>query len=131
MLGMEMLGMEMVIERGQARCPFCVSVADYRFIENDRNLVRYEVHCQSCGERYREKLGLAAVSNAPATQPWLPEPAQLPAVPLSERLRAAAAGARQRSAAVSAAVAASAAAAWQRRDVPPWLTGALARAQRG
>lgn len=121
----------MVIERGQARCPFCVSVADYRFIENDRSLVRYEVHCRSCGERYREKLGLAAVSNAPATQPWLPEPAQLPAVPLSERLRAVAAGARERSAAVSAAVAASTAAAWQRRDVLPWLAGALARAQRG
>ncbi|MGN7781373.1 hypothetical protein ACTJJE_17860, partial [Mycolicibacterium sp. 22603] len=103
--------MEMVIERGQARCPFCVSVADYRFIENDRSLVRYEVHCQSCGERYREKLGLAAVSTAPAVQAWMPEPAQLPTVPLSERLRAVAAGARVRSAALTAAVAASTAAA--------------------
>lgn len=122
-----MFCMEMVIERGQARCPFCVAVADYRFVERDRTIVRYEVHCHSCGERYREKLGAAAMTTAPATvEPWVPAVAAEPGVPLADRLRAAVTAARERSAAVTA----TAAAAWQRRDVPPWVTGMLARAQR-
>jgi hypothetical protein len=46
--------MGVVVERGSARCPHCVAVADYTFIESGRNVVRYEVHCQSCGEVYSE-----------------------------------------------------------------------------
>ncbi|MGP4055839.1 hypothetical protein ACTWP6_13620 [Mycobacterium sp. 4D054] len=46
--------MSRVVERGLARCPRCVAVADYVFIESDRNVVRYEVRCRKCGECYRE-----------------------------------------------------------------------------
>jgi hypothetical protein len=46
--------MGVVVERGSARCPHCVAVADYTFIESGLNVVRYEVHCHSCGEVYSE-----------------------------------------------------------------------------
>lgn len=46
--------MSVVVERGLARCPRCVAVADYTFIESGPNSVRYEVHCGKCGEAYRE-----------------------------------------------------------------------------
>ena len=125
-----MVSMEMVIERGQARCPFCVAVADYRFIERDRNLVRYEVHCHRCGERYREKLGAAAVSAALATvEPWLPVVPE-PSVPLADRLRAGVAAARERSLAAAGRASTAVGTALQRRRTTPWLTGVLARAQR-
>lgn len=57
--------MSMVVERGLARCPRCVSVADYVFIETspdpaDRGL-RYEVRCRKCGECYSENSGPDAV----------------------------------------------------------------------
>ncbi|MGW0160385.1 hypothetical protein ACWDUN_13820 [Mycobacterium sp. NPDC003323] len=111
--------MEMVIERGKARCPFCVAVADYRFIERERDLVRYEVHCDGCGQRYREKLGVAAPNLPVLVDDWVPVERQ-PGVPLSERLRAGMAAARARSLALSG----SAAGAWQglrarRRDAAP------------
>ena len=122
-----MFPMELVIERGHARCPFCVAVAEYRFIERERNLIRYEVHCGGCGERYREKLG-AAVVRLPATiEPWLPAE-QVPSVPLSERVRAGVRSgvtvARDRTAEL-AGVAAVAVRGWETR-----LTGMLARVQR-
>ena len=48
----------MVVERGLARCPRCVSVADYVFIETapgrESGRLRYEVHCRKCGESYGE-----------------------------------------------------------------------------
>lgn len=51
----------MVVERGLARCPRCVAVADYVFIEtsSDRAArgLRYEVRCRKCGERYCEDSG--------------------------------------------------------------------------
>jgi hypothetical protein len=43
-----------VVERGLARCPRCVAVADYSFIESGPNSLRYEVHCGRCGEAYCE-----------------------------------------------------------------------------
>jgi len=46
--------MSVVVERGLARCPRCVAVADYTFIESGPNSLRYEVHCGKCGEAYRE-----------------------------------------------------------------------------
>jgi hypothetical protein len=52
-----MMTMESVIERGQARCPRCVAVADYVFVEVSTNLLRYEVDCRRCGEAYREDHG--------------------------------------------------------------------------
>jgi hypothetical protein len=45
----------MVVERGLARCPRCVRVADYVFIESETDGMRYEVHCHTCGERYGER----------------------------------------------------------------------------
>ncbi|BBX67292.1 hypothetical protein MPSYJ_07530 [Mycolicibacterium psychrotolerans] len=46
----------MVVERGLARCPRCVSMADYAFIEGEPDGMRYEVRCRKCGERYEEDL---------------------------------------------------------------------------
>ncbi len=46
--------MSVVVERGLARCPRCVAVADYTFVESGPNSVRYEVNCRKCGEAYRE-----------------------------------------------------------------------------
>lgn len=46
--------MSVVVERGLARCPRCVAVADYTFVESGPNAVRYEVRCRKCGEAYTE-----------------------------------------------------------------------------
>ena len=46
--------MSVVVERGLARCPRCVAVADYTFVESGPNSVRYEVRCGKCGEAYCE-----------------------------------------------------------------------------
>ncbi len=57
----------MVVERGLARCPRCVAVADYVFIETSErppNGLRYEVRCRKCGERYSEDS--RPVANLPA-----------------------------------------------------------------
>jgi hypothetical protein len=51
--------MGVVVERGLARCPRCVAVADYAFIEGELDMFRYEVHCRSCGEMYSEVNSLA------------------------------------------------------------------------
>jgi hypothetical protein len=66
--------MGVVVERGSARCPLCVAVADYAFIESGLDTVRYEVHCQSCGQVYSEV-------NSLAPQPW-PGERNLPMLPL-------------------------------------------------
>lgn len=46
--------MSVVVERGLARCPRCVAVADYTFVESGSNSLRYEVQCGKCGESYCE-----------------------------------------------------------------------------
>jgi hypothetical protein len=131
--GSTMLSMELVIERGQARCPYCVAVAAYSFVELGPNLLRYEVNCKGCGEIYRERVGpvppkLGVVAT---TESWLPVE-QVPNVPLRERVQAGVAALRDRADVRSrtAALTAAATAAFNRRDAPPWLTGVLARAQR-
>ena len=59
----------MVVERGLARCPRCVSVADYAFIEYPRGM-RYEVRCRKCGECYEEESRpSAALAPVPAPEP--------------------------------------------------------------
>ncbi|MGE2736277.1 hypothetical protein [Mycolicibacterium vaccae] len=60
----------MVVERGLARCPRCVSVADYAFIEDGRGM-RYEVRCRKCGERYQEESRPSAAV-APVSTPEPP-----------------------------------------------------------
>jgi len=65
--------MGVVVERGSARCPRCVAIADYTFVESDLDVVRYEVHCRSCGEVYSEVSSLAPAQPAERTLP-LPPP---------------------------------------------------------
>ncbi|MDG4667412.1 hypothetical protein [Mycobacterium sp. 236(2023)] len=75
----------MVVERGLTRCPRCVAVADYVFVETSQrppNGLRYEVRCRKCGEYYSEDS--RPVANLPAVveeslrwpPDWLPEPAR-------------------------------------------------------
>jgi hypothetical protein len=66
--------MSVVVERGSARCPHCVAVADYTFVESELDTVRYEVDCHSCGEVYSEVSSLA---------PAMPMERILPIPPLS------------------------------------------------
>jgi hypothetical protein len=70
--------MGVVVERGSARCPRCVAVADYAFIESGLDMVRYEVHCRSCGEVYSEVNSLAPLA-APLerVKPVWPPPPEL------------------------------------------------------
>jgi hypothetical protein len=67
--------MSVVVERGSARCPRCVAVADYAFIESGLNMVRYEVDCHACGQVYSEENSLVP-PRAPAKRevPALPPP---------------------------------------------------------
>lgn len=60
--------MSVVVERGLARCPRCVAVADYTFVESGPNSLRYEVHCERCGEDYREVHTPAAPGFAAAAE---------------------------------------------------------------
>ncbi len=43
-----------VVERGTARCPRCMTLTDYRFLEEDGGLLRYEVACKPCDNVYSE-----------------------------------------------------------------------------
>lgn len=82
-----MFTMESVIERGLARCPRCVAVADYFFVELSPSLLRYEVNCGTCGETYREEHGPVPPNFGAlaAVDAWLPE---APGVPMRERMQA-------------------------------------------
>jgi len=46
--------MNVVVERGVARCPRCVAVAEYSFTECGSEYVRYEIRCARCSEVYIE-----------------------------------------------------------------------------
>ena len=68
--------MSVIVERGLARCPRCVAVADYAFVESGPNSMRYEVHCARCGEDYCEvhapmAPGFSAAVEALAFQPLI------------------------------------------------------------
>ncbi|AFM14939.1 hypothetical protein Mycch_0112 [Mycolicibacterium chubuense NBB4] len=71
----------MVVERGLARCPRCVSVADYVFIEYGKNVIRYEVRCRKCGECYGEDMGPSAPSQLVVAEPLLRWPPDCEPVP--------------------------------------------------
>jgi hypothetical protein len=58
--------MSVVVERGLARCPRCVAVADYTFVEMGPNSVRYEVRCERCGGSYCEVNSPVVPNFAPA-----------------------------------------------------------------
>ena len=66
--------MSVVVERGSARCPRCVAVADYAFIESELDMVRYEVDCRSCGEVYSEVNSLAPAVPGERILPVPPPP---------------------------------------------------------
>lgn len=46
--------MNVVVERGVARCPRCVGIAEYSFTECGTESVRYEIRCARCSEVYIE-----------------------------------------------------------------------------
>ena len=46
--------MSAIVEKGAARCPRCMALAEYRFRESDAGLLRYEVSCDSCGHDHVE-----------------------------------------------------------------------------
>lgn len=54
--------MNVVIERGEARCPRCMVLADYSFHEGDGGLLRYQVECRACGNVHVELCSLPAVA---------------------------------------------------------------------
>lgn len=98
-----MYSMEFVVERGKARCPRCVAVAEYCFVELGPNQLRYEVNCTGCGETYREKLGAVASKAGvlAAVDDWMPAvPEQ--AMPLRERMGGWVGTVRSRTATLSA-----------------------------
>lgn len=95
-----MYSMELVVERGKARCPRCVAVADYSFIELGPSLLRYEVNCRGCGETYRERLGPVTPRAVAVIEEWVPA-LKAPAVPVRARLDAWVGIARGRAAALS------------------------------
>jgi hypothetical protein len=66
--------MSVVVERGSARCPHCVAVADYTFVEGELDTVLYEVDCRSCGEVYSEVNSLAPVVPTERILPMPPLP---------------------------------------------------------
>lgn len=66
--------MSVVVERGSARCPRCVAIADYTFIESELDMVRYEVDCRSCGQVYSEVSSLAPAVPGERILPVPPPP---------------------------------------------------------
>lgn len=57
--------MSVVVERGTARCPRCMTQTNYCFREGDGGLLRYEVSCQPCGFVYVDDC-MSSRENAPA-----------------------------------------------------------------
>jgi hypothetical protein len=54
--------MNVVVERGLARCPRCAASADYCFIECGTEAIRYEIECRMCGEQYCEENSTSPVT---------------------------------------------------------------------
>jgi hypothetical protein len=82
--------MDVVVERGLARCPRCAGTADYCFVECGTDSIRYEIECQACGEHYREQNSTSptAFSTASFVAPTpTPAPAQTPAARVVAELR--------------------------------------------
>jgi hypothetical protein len=77
--------MNVVVERGLARCPRCAASADYCFIECGTEAIRYEIECRMCGELYCEENSTSPVTfsiasfvpPAPAVEPAPGAPARL------------------------------------------------------
>ena len=93
--------MSVVVERGLARCPRCVAIADYTFVESGPNCLRYEVRCGRCGEAYREVHTPVAPQFSTAVEALAfrpPTPRAVPGGGVRRRAGAALAGGRERAA---------------------------------
>ena len=79
----------MVVESGLARCPRCVSVADYVFIESGSGRepggLRYEVRCRKCGEYYGEDSRPLTLHSVVAEPPIIWPPDREPVEPVDWR----------------------------------------------
>jgi hypothetical protein len=65
--------MNVVVERGLARCPRCAATADYCFTECGIETIRYEVACRLCGELYCEENSTSPMTfSAPSFLPPIP-----------------------------------------------------------
>ena len=53
-----------VVERGTARCPRCMALADYAFEEGDGGFLRYAVSCTHCSYVYVEDCVSSADTSA-------------------------------------------------------------------
>ncbi|WP_181159202.1 hypothetical protein [Mycobacterium shigaense] len=56
----------MTVERGRARCPRCMSWAEYRFLDRGDDTLEYQVQCGSCGNVHSEVSAVATSSTAAA-----------------------------------------------------------------
>jgi hypothetical protein len=72
--------MNLVVERGMARCPSCVGLADYAFSEIGPDSMQYEIDCRCCGEVFRE-------NTWPETLSLFSDPVTYSYTPWSERVR--------------------------------------------
>jgi hypothetical protein len=111
--------MSVVVERGLARCPYCVAVTQYSFTELGPNSVCYEVDCKKCGECYRELHGpMAPTFGAVAVADWAPPaPAHAPAH--RERMMAWLRAAKSRGRSAASGVTATLSALSHRRPADP------------
>jgi hypothetical protein len=42
------------VERGRARCPRCMQLAEYQFLDRGNDTLEYQVQCSSCGNVHSE-----------------------------------------------------------------------------
>jgi uncharacterized Zn finger protein len=42
------------VERGRARCPRCMSFAEYQFLDRGNDTLEYQVQCGTCGNVHSE-----------------------------------------------------------------------------
>jgi hypothetical protein len=52
------------VERGTTRCPRCMALTGYQFIDRGDHTLLYEVRCVSCSNVYTEITDMPAVSAA-------------------------------------------------------------------
>lgn len=52
------------LERGTTRCPRCMALTGYQFIDRGDQTLLYEVRCESCSNVYTELTELPGVSAA-------------------------------------------------------------------
>jgi hypothetical protein len=69
--------MNVVVERGLARCPRCAAAADYCFTECGTEAIRYEIECRMCGGLYCEENSTSPMAFGAGSRTddlWVPPP---------------------------------------------------------